>query len=183
MTITDFSALALKLPLLDRGTLSQAWRDALHVAKPHSRAVSGRETPRDASASNLLSREASVPSRSPRLIMPVKLRAHESGSRTGCAVALPAPEQRARGAWVAGRLAEPSAQLRRTQAMRGASVVTLPNGERLCFIVAPTGSALRITVLCPAHLREEVRGALMRLRSLLARRDIIVDVATARSAS
>jgi hypothetical protein len=179
MTITDFTALTIRLPMLDRATLSQAWRDALHttqlrtnesVAGPVSvstRAGMGAAGARSTCHARSPRGAASPTSRTAPLRPPVFVPAAqrmEAAARSRCVGAL-------------GRRATAKAVSREQFS------VTLANGERLCVLVASGRHGLIVTLLCAVHLQDEMRRALARLAMGLASPAVQVRVVGAMEGS
>ena len=172
MIITDFTALALRLPLLDTATLSQAWRDALHQTvtvplrsrtpgtqmracstKPFAAACSHYDVASFArsearSTGGRHTQRAGLCTESERLRYRPHIH-HENPARIA-----------------SDRLYRP----------REKHVISLPNGERICFLLAPLPTSLHVTVLCAPHLQSDIRRALAMLAQTLAERAIGLNV-------
>jgi hypothetical protein len=161
MTITDFAALSIRLPELDRATLSQAWRDALHQTESRSPIPSQ-------------ARNYDKPFRDP----------HPSAARTDARItkheAHIAPTFRASAKRSIGfvdstsarkmhcrNIAIPSPHRQARRIVGDRFFVQLPGGERVCVVVARRSRGVVVTIFCATHLQDHMHSVLTHLGQML----------------
>ena len=171
MTITDFSALTMRLPLLDPATLSQAWRDALHQAALHTAGKrAGISRPGTDASPHVRDLQVSRNGACGRLINPRQQPAPAKVMRMSIC-----GQERTLFRTCTQKLAVHTHAATRA-VLREKHVITLPHGERICLLVTPVGQNTHVTVLCAPHLQQDMRRALAVLARSLAHASIALNV-------
>jgi hypothetical protein len=168
---TGVAVLATQLAQTDRRALSQAWYDALHLARNAAPTRSGA-APRAFHASPPLARATSAP-------VPARLRVaadaayerHAGGARR--APASPGLERRAPKCELADRIERALAR-RIPRAAAASFAVQIADG-RVRILVRSDGERTRVLAVCAPPLRERVERALARARFALAARGVRVE--------
>ncbi len=162
--------------MLDPATLSQAWRDALHLAALRPLSPAERRTEKLVPVPPRVSGAAISRAGTGKcgVVHPRLDKSHVCFSQGAMASERSAVASRAR------RLhpEDPWCWRRSSTVVRSHYVLTLPQGERVCMLVTDLGSGLHITILCARHLQARMRQALATLAQACAHASIALNVAS-----
>jgi hypothetical protein len=174
MMTADLAVLTTRLPFVDRGTLSRAWYDALHLAHPKTDVAPHFSWPAAACAGRIARIESGVTTPDARTLTEKLAGARIVGSRRTFAPVM--HTRTLRPLRQAQKCREISRPVVPKIPGRTAAVVELPEGGRVCLIMHNDRGGLRVTALCTPALRARVAQALTQVQLMLAHQGVACNM-------
>jgi hypothetical protein len=168
MMIADLAVVTARLPYVDRGTLSRAWYDALHLAHEATGPVASPVGGAMQAAKRLplsVQNTQGVVGKNSASSQQI-LKAQNRGLRAV------GERSRIHSPFITkkrcGQIAVPLSTSLAQHPMQQTAVVHLPGGERICLILRSEKHGIRVIALCAEHLRPRVSLALSAVQRMLA---------------